>query len=166
MKTGVGIHSIVLSDEVWIVTALLHRDNPDRNDFTISEIVRRAHEAEVVGRVRPGFRPHVTLHCVANLPPNPGKTRVLYATGKHTRRLFRLGDDYHPEREGAKTKPEPEKIPEEYQDLLNWYSAVYSGPSSQTEVPDPMMALFGSGRQLWADEHPNDYVRRLREGWE
>jgi hypothetical protein len=28
------------------------------------------------------------------------------------------------------------------------------------------MALRGSGKNLWADEHADDYVRRLREGWE
>jgi len=26
--------------------------------------------------------------------------------------------------------------------------------------------LVGSGRKLWADEHADEYVRRLREGWE
>jgi hypothetical protein len=31
---------------------------------------------------------------------------------------------------------------------------------------DPLLALRGSGKRLWADEHADDYVRRLREGWE
>ena len=30
---------------------------------------------------------------------------------------------------------------------------------------DPLLALFGSGKSLWADEHADDYVARLREGW-
>lgn len=30
---------------------------------------------------------------------------------------------------------------------------------------DPLLALRGSGKELWADEHADDYVRRLREGW-
>jgi len=29
---------------------------------------------------------------------------------------------------------------------------------------DPLLALRGSGRELWADEHADEYVRRLREG--
>jgi len=35
--------------------------------------------------------------------------------------------------------------------------------ASQT---DPLLELVGSGKRLWADEHADDYVRRLREGWE
>jgi hypothetical protein len=31
---------------------------------------------------------------------------------------------------------------------------------------DPLLSLKGSGRELWRDEHPDEYVRRLREGWD
>ena len=33
---------------------------------------------------------------------------------------------------------------------------------------DPLLALCGSGKDLWADEHAaaDEYIRRLREGWE
>lgn len=31
---------------------------------------------------------------------------------------------------------------------------------------DPPLALAGSGAKLWADEHADEYVRRLRESWE
>ena len=31
---------------------------------------------------------------------------------------------------------------------------------------DPLLRLFGSGKDLWADEHADEYVRRLREGWD
>jgi hypothetical protein len=31
---------------------------------------------------------------------------------------------------------------------------------------DPLLALRGSGKKLWADEHTDEYVKRLREGWE
>jgi hypothetical protein len=27
----------------------------------------------------------------------------------------------------------------------------------------PLLALRGSGKELWADEHADEYVRRLRE---
>jgi hypothetical protein len=30
---------------------------------------------------------------------------------------------------------------------------------------DPLLRLIGSGKDLWADEHADEYVRRLREGW-
>jgi hypothetical protein len=32
-------------------------------------------------------------------------------------------------------------------------------------LSDPLLALYGSGKDLWADEHADEYVKRLREGW-
>ena len=31
---------------------------------------------------------------------------------------------------------------------------------------DPLVRLFGSGKDLWADEHADEYVRGLRGGWD
>ncbi|MGC2403918.1 MAG: hypothetical protein WA510_29260 [Acidobacteriaceae bacterium] len=31
---------------------------------------------------------------------------------------------------------------------------------------DPLLALYGSGKDLWADEHADQYVARLRAGWD
>ncbi len=31
---------------------------------------------------------------------------------------------------------------------------------------DPLLSLRGSGRELWRDEHADEYVRRLREDWD
>ncbi len=30
----------------------------------------------------------------------------------------------------------------------------------------PLLALVGSGKHLWGQEDPDEYVRSLREGWE
>ncbi len=35
-----------------------------------------------------------------------------------------------------------------------------------SKLTDPLLELLGSGREIWADEHAHDYVRRLREDWE
>ena len=32
--------------------------------------------------------------------------------------------------------------------------------------PDPLLELLGSGREIWANEHADEYVRRLREDWD
>jgi len=32
--------------------------------------------------------------------------------------------------------------------------------------PDALLALVGSGKELWADEHADAYVYRLRESWD
>ncbi len=37
---------------------------------------------------------------------------------------------------------------------------------SDTTESDPLLALRGSGGHLWADEHADEYVRRLREDWQ
>ena len=34
------------------------------------------------------------------------------------------------------------------------------------EAEDPILALCGLGKWMWADEDADAYVRRLREGWE
>ena len=94
--------TLKVADEVWIATALLHRENPKREDFSVSEIVARARRENITGELRPGVQVHAYLHCVANLPPKPGRYRMLYATGKSARRLFRQGDDFHPDRRAGK----------------------------------------------------------------
>jgi hypothetical protein len=88
---------------------------------------------------------------------------MLFETAPGRRRLFRKGDWYHPDREGAKIAPQAEDIPSGYEKLLAWYRD-WSMAEASTE--DPLLALRGSGKRLWADEHADDYVRRLREGWE
>jgi len=32
--------------------------------------------------------------------------------------------------------------------------------------PDPLLALRGSGRHLWANQHADEFVKSLRAGWE
>lgn len=157
--------SLKVADEVWLVTALLHREQADRIDFAVNEIVERAERELIVGHVRPGVRVHALLHCVANLAPNPARHRMLFATGKLTRRLYREGDPYHPSRKG-KIVPAREDVPAEYRDLLEWYHSEYASRKHGVPQEDPLLALRGSGRSLWSDEHADDYVRRLREGWE
>jgi hypothetical protein len=157
---------IKVADEVWIVSALLHREQSDAADFTVDEIVRRAHRENLTGELRAGFYAHVVQHCVANRAPNSGRYRMLVETASGRRRLFRLGDSYDPQREGSKTVPERENIPAEYRSLLDWYRD-WNSDSIETRIKnDPLLALYGDGKDLWADEHADEYVRRLREGWE
>jgi len=158
--------ALKVADEVWIATALLHRENPKRADFTVAEIVERARQEKLSPALRPGVYVHAVQHCVANRPPNPGRYRMLLATGENRRRLFRPGDAYHPAREGAKVAPVREDIPAKYHELVDWYSKDYARRGARRIGTDPLLGLRGSGRTLWANEHADDYVRRLREGWE
>jgi hypothetical protein len=155
-----------VADEVWIATALLHREHPERPDFLIDDIVERAKKEEFGKNLRPGFYVHVVQHCVANRPPNPGRYRVLYETAPGgQRRLFRKGDTYHPAREGTKVAPEREDLPERYRGLIAWYQD-WSQATSRTKREDPLRSMRASGKGLWTGVDPDEYVRQLREGWE
>lgn len=158
--------TIKVADEVLIATALLHRENPEREDFTISEIVERAEKENLAGELRPGVRVHADLHCVANKPPNPARYRMLYATGKRTRRLLLSKDDVHPGRTG-KVWPDPEDIPEQYRELIDWAKQRFgTGTPRRDQWLSGVLQLRGLGRDLWRDEDADDYVRKLRENWE
>lgn len=157
---------IKVADEVWIVVALLHREHPERADFSVEEIMKRAEREKISGSVRPGIYVHVIQHCVANRAPNPGRYRMLFETAPGRRRLFRDGDAYDAKREGAKTAPYAEDLPPEYRHLLAWYREWCSEATSNAPKTDPLLALRGSGKHLWADEPADEYVRRLREGWQ
>ncbi|MGH9575407.1 MAG: hypothetical protein ACRD40_18005 [Candidatus Acidiferrales bacterium] len=155
-----------VADEVWVAVALLHREYPKRDDFSVAEIVERAQQEAACGDLRPGVYVHAVQHCVAGRTPNPGRYRMLVETRKNHRRLFRPGDSFHPDREGSKTVPEREELPERYRSLLDWYRDNYAGKNGSKPEVDPLLALRGSGKALWADEHADEYVKHLREGWE
>jgi hypothetical protein len=179
---------VTCATEVFIATALLHREQPERTDFLIQEIVSRAARENITGETRSGVSVHASQHCVANRAPNPAKHRMLFATGKHTRRLFLPGDDAHEGRTG-KIFPDSEELPERYRPLLDWARRRFeqgprgiggrrtsrgSSPSrtaiSASESTDgwlgSLFELEGLGREHWKNVDPDEFVRKLREGWE
>lgn len=161
-----SVITMKVSIETWVVTALLHREHAEREDFSVGEIVDRAEKEAITGALRPGVRVHATLHCVANLPPNPGRYRMLFATQKGRRRLFRPGDWSHPDRQKGRSVPETDELPEKYRNLLDWYHNDYVRTQRRRDPRDSILALVGCGREIWRDEDPDTYVRRLREGWQ
>ena len=83
---------------------------------------------------------------------------------KGRRRLFRPGDPCDPGRATGKDVPRDDEIPPEYGELIDWYRNDYV-PDGERQVTDPILSLFGLGKEIWADEDADAYVRRLREGW-
>lgn len=161
--------------EVFLATTLLHREQPNRTDFTIQEIVNRVSREGLHGELRSGIHVHASQHCVANRAPNPAKHRMLFATGKHTRRLLLPEDEIHPDRTG-KIFPSEEEIPEQYRELLDWAKSRYQvregvGKSGGT-ITEPktwladVLALRLAGAHLADGVDPDEQVRQLREGWD
>lgn len=132
----------------------------------MSEIVDQAEQEAAAPVLRPGVRVHAALHCVANLPPNPGRYRMLFETARGRRRLFRPGDPFHPGRKNGKMVPANGELPEKYRDVLEWYQNEYIRYRKRLNPNDSILALAGCGREIWQDEDPDTYVRRLREGWQ
>jgi len=150
-----------VADEVWIATALLHREHPGAADFSLKESEARL-VREGLTEKRPGVYPHLSVHCVANRPPDKGRYRMLFETAPSRRRLFRPGDPYHPRREGGKILPQRAEIPSKYHALLDWYEQDWAPASTA----DPLLALAARHRKLWKAVDADDYVRQLREGFE
>lgn len=178
---SLSANTIRIADGVWIATALLLREHPDRVDFTESEIQARfLAEGFPRGKHSNTLAANIGSHCVANWPrsrkgKDPGKLqggayRILYETRSGFRRLYRPGDDFHPDRiqprKPSKTIPDKEKIPEKYWELLDWYNEWIKPDREIVKITniedDPLLKLRGSGRHIWADEHADEYVERLR----
>jgi len=130
--------SMQVADEVWLATALLHRENPQRDDFTMQEIREMAEKAQLPGRLRAGFAQFISRHCVANKPADPSKYRMLFCTRRGWRRLFREGDELREDqsRKGGKIRPELAGLAEKYRDLVAWYEQIYY-PRKHAALPAP-----------------------------
>lgn len=159
MKSETLVH-LTIADQVWVATALLHREHPERVDFSKQEIRQRAEQEDREGASRPGISPHISTHCVASKKPNPAKHRMLTRTGTGRRRLFRHGDNYHPLRSEGDITPAREDLPERYHYLLDWYESEYDNPQrtepaeseSSGATPETLMKLIGRISREDADE--------------
>jgi len=89
---------------------------------------------------------------------------MLYETRGGMRRLYREGDESHPDRHG-KILPKRDDIPEQYRYLLDWYETEYALAGKEGWL-NGIFEMIGAGKEIFAGEDPDEYVRRLREGWE
>jgi len=155
---------VKVADEVWIATALLHREHPERIDFSVNEILQRAVEENLSGGFRQGLQMHASHHCVAQKAPNPPSTRhrMLTETARGRRRLFRQGDAFHPARQSGKTAPDADDIPPRYRELLKWYEEQYSRNGRQRNAePAELRGVPGDVLLEFAGTIPPDDVARM-----
>ena len=140
---------IKVADQAWIAAALLHREQPERSDFQLREIIgRAAREFGFPPTERKGVWQHLVGHSVASNAPTPARHRMLTKTGRGRRRLFRDGDPVNSERDG-KITPAAEDIPTKYQSLLAWYKSEYNHKrvepqgSAEGSSPAAFLAFVG-----------------------
>jgi hypothetical protein len=134
---------ILVSDAAWLAVALLHREHPEIEDFSLDEI-REKYQGEFHDN-RPGVRQHVVSHCVASNPPTPAQYRMLHRSGRGRRRLYREGDPVHPGRKG-KIHPEKRDLPERYRPLVDWYLSEYNRrgePPKGSSSPAVLLQFVG-----------------------
>ena len=157
--------SVRVADEAWLALALLQYEHPNRDSFSAREILDRVKVEQVHPELRPGVQVHIYLHNVANAEPNSAKYRMSYKLTDDTYRLYRPTDPAHPARKG-KMIPERDELPQKYHYLLDWYEREYSRKQTPTsEDDDPILQMWGVGKEIWADTNADDYVRDLRSNW-
>lgn len=137
-----------VADQAWVAIALLHREHPERNDFTLEEIVRRAEQE--FGHLQAGVRQHIVSHGVAQNEPRPARLRMFTKTERSKRRLFREADSFNPRRTG-RTHPNPNHLEQKYKSLVDWYLYEYApngnsgspATASASSSPRAFLAFIG-----------------------
>ena len=156
---------IKVADELFVAVALLQREHPEKEAFSVQEILKRAKEENLAGSLRPGLKVHAYSHAVANLPAHGGKYRILYKISNGKLRLLQAGDDVHPDRT-QKIWPNPEEVPERYRPLIAWAQKQYAQQKSQRgRWLDGIFQMKGLGKKLWAGQDADAYVNQLRKDW-
>jgi hypothetical protein len=165
-------HHVKVADELFLIVALLHRENPHAESFTIAEILERA-EQEGLGTARAdqrSLRQHAYEHAAANIAPGKqgGRYRMVFREENNHIRLLRGADYVHPDRH-QKVRPNLDDIPEKYHELVRWAERWQKKEGLQKPGPRWLAGLHelrGLGQELWQGVDPDKYVRNLREGWE
>jgi len=169
MATAYAKEHIKVADELYLILALLHRENPQRESFTIAEIMARA-SAEKLGEDRgsqKSLRQHAYEHAAGNVPPGKvgGRYRMVFRDIDNRVRLLRTSDDVHPDRH-QKWHPERSEVPHKYHELLDWARQWQSSAPIQEEWLPGLHRLKGLGKEIWKGVDADAYVRTLRQGWE
>lgn len=84
-------------------------------------------------------------------------------TKQDQHRLGQEGNRSHLGPAAGKDVPARNALPTESRSFIDMHHDQCSEDSRQAE--DPVLALRGLGKEIWASENADDYVRRQRAGW-
>jgi hypothetical protein len=159
---------VKVADELFVILALLHRENPTKKAFTTGEVIERA-RVEGLGSSEGSLRAHASGHAAANRPPGRnGRYRIVFVEDDKRIRLLRPEDYVHPDRH-QKFYPEPEEIPSRYLELLEWTKRWREKPITadfDTGWLSGLKQLRGLGKESWKGIDADEYVADLRKGWQ
>ncbi|HET9320970.1 MAG TPA: hypothetical protein VFO27_14380 [Bryobacteraceae bacterium] len=65
--------------------------------------------------------------------------------------------------------PKRLELPEKYHHLLDWYEREYCKSDSATasaQDQDPILRMWGLGREIWQGVDTDEYVNSLRGDWD
>jgi hypothetical protein len=160
---------VKVADELFLIVALLHREQPQKEAFTVGEILHRA-STEGLGSAQGSLRAHASGHAAANVAPDGrgGRYRMVFRQEDKRIRLLGPDDFVHPDRH-QKFYPEPDEIPEKYHELLEWAKRRQEkgkGAPVTSQWLTGLYELRGLGKETWKGVDADQYVKNLREGWE
>ena len=122
---------------VWVATATLHRKHGSDGPFTIKQITEMVERQGMWKKEICTIKSNISTHCVANSKrksPKSSRQCKLTRVDAGVYRLFREGDEIHPDRRGneihpdrrdSKKAPGRDKLPVGYKGLRKWYDDVY-----------------------------------------
>ncbi|WP_433983495.1 hypothetical protein RBB78_20390 [Tunturiibacter empetritectus] len=167
MSTAYTKSHVKVADELFLIVALLHQEQPEQKAFTVGQILERAAK-EGLGSAAGSLRAHASQHAAANVDPDSrgGKYRMVFRERDNRIRLLAPSDYVHPDRH-QKFYPDLDDIPEKYHALVEWARRRHE----KTEGPparwlEGLHQLKGMGKGIWKGVDADAYVRGLREGWE
>jgi hypothetical protein len=149
-----------VADAVWVATAMLQKEHPKQDGFSVADIVERVKAEGLTDGEDGSIYLHANQHCVANRPPNQARLRMLFQTKGNLRRLYCPTEPFHPARNG-RFCPEPSELPIHLLPLIDWYQDWCSKQPRRTITQDPLLALAGTGDGRWGLDAV-EYVNRLR----
>lgn len=86
---------------------------------------------------------------------------MLFETRPGYRRLFRHSDIHHPDRNDATEKLIRSEPASDLHSVLDWYEREYFTAGSPLQQ-DLILSLRKVGKEIWLNEHGDEYVTNLR----
>lgn len=133
---------------VWIATAALHRKRREDRAFAAREIADTVMQQGLCGSNIDSIRTNISKHCVANRKTSTSSDhRKIFLVSEGRYRLYKPGDEFHPNRARCREAPTEDELPEEHKGLRRWYDEEYvTGSSIGGGAAQPTTKRAGGGR--------------------